>query len=58
MANVETIPALPYDSNWTPYTNPAYQQSQQEGLYQVTADKTQLTVLFQKLASQVLRLSQ
>jgi Flp pilus assembly protein TadG len=35
----------------------AFQVSQQQGLYQVTADPTQLSVLFQKLASQALRLS-
>lgn len=58
IANTQTIPALPYDSTWTPYTNPAFQQDQEQGLYQVTADKTQLTALFQKLASQVLRLNQ
>lgn len=57
MANTQQIPALPYDSTWTPYTNPAFQTDQQQGLYQVTADKTQLTALFQKLASEVLRLS-
>ena len=57
MANTQQIPALPYDSSWTPYTNPAFQVDQQQGLYQVTADKTQLTALFQKLASEVLRLS-
>jgi hypothetical protein len=58
MSNVQKIPALPYDSTWTPYTNPAYETNQESGLYQVTADKTQLTALFQKLASEVLRLSQ
>jgi hypothetical protein len=58
IANTQTIPALPYDASWTPYTNPAFQTDQEQGLYQVTADKTQLTALFQKLASQVLRLSQ
>jgi Flp pilus assembly protein TadG len=57
MANTQQIPALPYDSSFTPYTNPAYQTDQEQGLYQVTADKTQLTVLFQALASEVLRLS-
>jgi hypothetical protein len=57
MSNVQTIPALPYDSSWTPYNNPAYQIHEETGLYQVTADKTQLTVLFQALASEVLRLS-
>lgn len=57
MANTQQIPALPYDSSWTPYTNPAFQTNQEQGLYQVTADKTQLTTLFQKLASEVLRLS-
>lgn len=57
IANTQQIPALPYDSNFTPYTNPAFQQNQEQGLYQVTADKTQLTALFQKLASEVLRLS-
>ena len=25
IANTQTIPALPYDSTWTPYTNPAFQ---------------------------------
>jgi Flp pilus assembly protein TadG len=57
MSNVQTIPALPYDSSWTPYTNPAFQQNQEQGLYQVTAQPSQLTALFQKLASEVLRLS-
>jgi hypothetical protein len=57
MANTQQIPALPYDSAWAPYTNPAFQVDQEQGLYQVTADKTQLTALFQKLASEVLRLS-
>ena len=57
MANTQQIPALPYDANWTAYNNPAFQTTQEQGLYQVTADKTQLTVLFQKLASEVLRLS-
>jgi hypothetical protein len=57
MANTQQIPALPYDSTWTPYTNPAFQSDQEQGLYQVTADKTQLAALFQKLASEVLRLS-
>jgi hypothetical protein len=57
MSNVQTIPALPYDSSWTPYTNPAYEQHQETGLYQVTASPSQLTALFQKLASEVLRLS-
>jgi len=58
MSNVQKIPALPYDSTWTPYTNPAYETNQESGLYQVTADKTHMTALFQKLASEVLRLSQ
>ncbi len=58
MSNTQEIPALPYDSSWTPYTNPAFQKDQEQGLYQVTADKTQLSALFQKLASEVLRLSQ
>ena len=57
IANTQQIPALPYDSSWTPYTNPAFQADQEQGLYQVTADKTQLSALFQKLASEVLRLS-
>jgi hypothetical protein len=57
MSNVQTIPALPYDSNFTPYTNPAFETNQEQGLYQVTADKTQLNTLFSKLASEVLRLS-
>jgi len=58
IANAQQIPALPYDSSWTVYTNPAFQQDEEQGIYQVTADKTQLAALFQKLASQVLRLSQ
>jgi hypothetical protein len=57
IANTQTIPALPYDSSWTPYTNPAFQSSQTQGLYQVSATRSQLSALFQKLASQVLRLS-
>ena len=58
MSNVQLIPALPYDATWTPYNNPAYEANQETGLYQVTANSGQLTALFQKLASQVLRLSQ
>jgi Flp pilus assembly protein TadG len=58
IANTQMIPALPYDSSWTVYTNPAFQTDQQQGLYQVSATASQLSVLFQNLASQVLRLSQ
>ncbi len=58
MSNLQTIPALPYDSSFTPYTNPAYQSGQQQGMYQVTASASQLSALFQNLASQLLRLSQ
>jgi Flp pilus assembly protein TadG len=58
MSNTQQIIALPYDnSTWAPYTNPAFQQHQESGLYQVTATPSQLTVLFSKLASEVLRLS-
>ena len=59
IANSKTIPALPYDpGSYVPYTNPAFQASQQQGLYLVTADLTQLTALFSELASQLLRISQ
>ena len=57
MSNTQQITALPYDSSFAPYTNPAFQQTQEQGLYQVTASASQLTVLFSKLASEVLRLS-
>jgi hypothetical protein len=57
MANVQTITALPYDTGFVQYTNPAFQTNQEQGLYQVTADSTQLNNLFAKLASEVLRLS-
>lgn len=57
MSNTLQITALPYDSSFTPYTNPAFQTNQEQGLYQVTASPSQLTVLFSKLASEVLRLS-
>jgi Flp pilus assembly protein TadG len=57
MSNTQQITALPYDSSFAPYTNPAFQQNQEQGLYQVTASASQLTVLFSKLASEVLRLS-
>jgi len=57
MSNTQQITALPYDSSFTPYTNPAYELHQESGLYQVTATPSQLTVLFSKLASEVLRLS-
>lgn len=58
IANAQQIIALPYDNpSYVPYTNPAFQKDQEQGLYQVTADKTQLQALFQKLASEVLRLS-
>lgn len=64
IANVQTIPPLPYQDNATipPYTfatypNPAYVQGQQIGKYLVTADKTQLPYLFAQIASSVLRLS-
>lgn len=63
VANAQGIQALPYDSTYNSannpilYANPAYQADQEQGLYLVTADKNQLAGLFQKLASQVLRLS-
>jgi hypothetical protein len=57
MSNVQTITGLPYDGTFTNYANPAYVTNQQTGLYQVTADPTQLGNLFSKLASETLRLS-
>jgi hypothetical protein len=57
MSNTQQIIGLPYDSSFTNYTNPAYELHQESGLYQVTASPSQLTVLFAKLASEVLRLS-
>jgi hypothetical protein len=63
VANVQQIPALPYDPTYNAaadpvlYANPAYQTTQEQGQYLVTADKNQLAGLFQKLASEVLRLS-
>ena len=58
VANAQQITALPYDTAFTAYSNPAYQTNQETGQYFVTADRTALTGLFAKLASQVLRLSQ
>jgi hypothetical protein len=63
VANVSQIPALPYDAVYNAinnpilYANPAFQTTQEQGQYLVTADKNQLAGLFQKLASEVLRLS-
>jgi Flp pilus assembly protein TadG len=63
VANYQWIPALPYDANYNPnnnpnlYANPAFQTSQEQGKYLVTADPTQLQNLFDQLASEVLRLS-
>jgi hypothetical protein len=63
VANYQWIPALPYDANYNPnnnpnlYANPAFQKDQEQGKYLVTADPTQLTNLFDQLASEVLRLS-
>ena len=58
IANIEEIPALPYDPlSYTPYNNPAFVTNQEEGTYLVTADKTKLSALFAQLASEVLRLS-
>jgi Flp pilus assembly protein TadG len=58
MSNAQQIPALPYDdASYVPYINPAFQTTQEQGLYQVTASPGQLTALFSKLASEVLRLS-
>jgi Flp pilus assembly protein TadG len=58
VANAAQISALPYDPTGTlAYTNPAYQTTQETGTYLVTADKNELTSLFAKLASEVLRLS-
>jgi hypothetical protein len=58
IANVPQITALPYDpTSFTPYTNPAYQSSQETGKYLVTSDRTQLNSLFAQLASEMLRLS-
>ncbi len=59
VANAAQITALPYDPlGFTPYTNPAYQTSQETGKYLVTSDRNKLTSLFAQLASEVLRLSQ
>ena len=40
------------------FTNPYYVTAQQEGLWEQTADSSQLTAMFEAIASQVLRLSQ
>lgn len=64
VANAPNIIALPYDATYNSsndpvlYANPSYQTTQETGEYLVTADKTQLTALFAKLASESLRLSQ
>jgi Flp pilus assembly protein TadG len=64
VSNAPNVIALPYDSTYNStndpvlYTNPAYQTNQETGEYLVTADNTQLTALFAKLASESLRLSQ
>ncbi len=59
VANATQITALPYDPiSFSPYSNPAYQTSQETGKYLVTSDKNALTGLFAQLASEVLRLSQ
>ena len=58
ISNTANITALPYDpSGYTPYTNPAFQSGQEQGLYLTTADSTQLATLFNQLASEVLRIS-
>jgi len=58
MSKVQNIGPLPYQSAALPtYQNPAYVSTQEQGLYHVTPDKTQLTGLFANLASAVLRLS-
>jgi hypothetical protein len=59
VANTPLITALPYDPvGFVPYNNPAYQTSQEQGKYLVTADRNKLQSLFAQLASEVLRLSQ
>jgi Flp pilus assembly protein TadG len=59
VANAAQVTALPYDPvTFAPYTNPAYQTSQETGKYLVTADRNTLQSLFAQLASEVLRLSQ
>lgn len=59
VANIPTIPALPYDPlSYVATTNSAYQADQEQGTYLVTADRNQLQSLFAQLASEVLRLSQ
>jgi Flp pilus assembly protein TadG len=58
VANAATITALPYDPvGFVPYANPAFQATQEQGKYFVTADRNQLQSLFAQLASEVLRLS-
>jgi Flp pilus assembly protein TadG len=58
IANIRTIPPLPYEAANTPvYNNPAYQDKQEHGSYLVTTDSKQLTALFSQLASEVLRIS-
>jgi Flp pilus assembly protein TadG len=57
VANAPQITALPYDTAFTPYANPAYVTGQETGKYLVTSDRNSLTSLFAQLASEVLRLS-
>jgi len=59
IANTPNITALPYDPvTYTAYANPAFQRDQEQGIYLVTADSTQLKTIFAELASEVLRISQ
>ena len=60
VSNLQQIPKLPlYEPNNTAsVTNPAYNSSQQTGLFFAASDKAQLNQLFAKIASQLLRLNQ
>lgn len=57
VANAQLVTALPYDTSFSSYTNPAYVTSQETGKYLITSDKSMLTNLFAQLASELLRLS-
>ena len=58
VSNQKTIQPIIYDSTASAYTNPYYVNTEQQGIWAATTSATQLTAMFQQIASSLLRISQ
>ena len=58
VSNQKTIQPIIYDATAAAYNNPYYVNTEQQGIWSATTSATQLTAMFQQIASSLLRISQ